>query len=346
MTFANSNVGYVNGLKTIDGGLTWTPQSGSENFMHLHALSENHILASMDIGGGNTLFESTDGGLTWTNTVSTALQNLDQVHGYATREFSFIDDQTGYVALQNLSFAYADTLWIMKTLDSGNTWSFVSVSSPTPTPGGGFGLYGLRALDFATLDTGLVIHDFGLLRTTDGGNSWSEVRPLSAPSNFGFTTIYANTGNHLIVGGFVPFTTNVVEILYESFDGGMTWSSGVSLSDLGFQDVTCTSQRCFAVGNKGKVYSNVLDSTSVSIPELTINKLTIFPSPSSTFIEYRFENGGGALNFMEITNLSGQRMKEYSSEGNRVNVTELPYGVYFIKLMANGKPYVKRFVKN
>ncbi len=65
ISFANEDVGYINGLKTLDRGVTWIPQASSEIYGFMYAYNENRIMAGHGSMFDGTIYESNDGGLSW-----------------------------------------------------------------------------------------------------------------------------------------------------------------------------------------------------------------------------------------------------------------------------------------
>jgi photosystem II stability/assembly factor-like uncharacterized protein len=225
--------GYV--YKSQDSGKTWTKLSGtyingSDQAINLFFLDDAHGFAQ----GFSHLLVTQDGGANW------ALRALPLSQAYS--EF-FTSPSTGYCADINLG--------LYKTTDTGKTWTQGFHSSLTPTsyipyflnPAKGFLFCGdatfsktvdsanswqqvqqqifvtsnanptYNSLQFIDSLTGFYASGNGVLKTTDGGISWTSIFPAGGTINtvkfFNATTGYYKTD----------------KIIYKTTDGGQTWTT-------------------------------------------------------------------------------------------------------------------------
>ncbi|HEX2642659.1 MAG TPA: hypothetical protein VHU81_06685 [Thermoanaerobaculia bacterium] len=162
--------------------------------------------------GGRTLFRSTDGGRTWVDRGSASGVVVSDIFDLT---FDPADPDTLYAATG---------AGLFRSPDGGDHWEVL-----------GAGEIG-QAGEVAVLDSGtLLVSACGIQRSTDGGETWTEVFACQRPGDSGFDdsarsivefwldperpgTVYAESfeyqGRHP-----VSFYTN----LYKSEDGGLTW---------------------------------------------------------------------------------------------------------------------------
>ncbi len=147
--YATSNIPYSI-YRTVDGANSWediTPEN-QEYFKTVIQTSQNKLFA---FGTGGFIAESGDFGDTWTE-ISHGLKE-------SFLEIQFTDEQTGFITAGDL---------LLKSLDGGVSWDTTSIS--------GFSYGNVQASHFCDKNTGFVLGGSGeILRTTDGGSSWSKV---------------------------------------------------------------------------------------------------------------------------------------------------------------------------
>ncbi|MCK7482836.1 MAG: hypothetical protein M0C28_41235 [Candidatus Moduliflexus flocculans] len=150
------------------------------------------------------MYRTTDGGNSWNS-----LQIPDDLR-FAT----VVATSTGGTGYFAGSFGY-----IIKTVDYGTTWTFLS-NLMSPPISWGMGIYGI---DFPTSQTGYAVMDGGesfnglVLKTTDGGNTWIELDTMF--NNHFLRAVDFVTEDIGCIGG---------DNIYSTFDGGQTWILRVS----------------------------------------------------------------------------------------------------------------------
>ena len=82
-------------------------------------------------------------------------------------------------------------------------------------------------------------------------------------------------------------------------------------------------------------------SINLGIDEMEISKFSIYPNPATNFITIDSEIPVGKY---QIFNGSGQKLME-GSERNKINISELSAGIYFIKFQIENKNYVSKLIK-
>lgn len=325
ISFANETIGFINGLKTTDGGLTWTIQPASEKFGLIHALDENNLIAVLDEAFSfyGDIYKSSDGGESWE-----IIANPIAPSTGAYTDVCFINDDLGY-----LSAWYFGHL--VKTIDGGDNWTEIIIDE---VDGLSFSNDDFRSVYFFTEDLGLVAHQNGILKTSDGGNTWSEIKPEELSESFQPESIIAlSTANYILVGGF----PNVeLEKIYETSDGGITWIESVNTQEALF-DVNCTMTNCFAVGTNGKVYKkeNIVSSVLDNIDHPALN---IYPNPTKDILSIETN-----LSLMEISilNTNGKLIYTSFEYKDKIDISYLHPGIYFIKVISDNGVSTKKIIK-
>lgn len=336
ISFANENVGYINGLKTTDGGTTWTVQSTTTDFSFMHAFNENHVIANYAFGG-NDYQVSFDGGSTWNGVPIPTLPDMD-LFAYRPNDYASIDEAIGYLSLNKGILESADTLRLLKTTNGGNSWTPIAVPASIPAPDLGFN--GFNGIAFPSENIGLVLHDNGVLKTSDGGTTFTEIIPDSRPDFWSPVAIHAASADHYLLTGLKPFITDSVVSLYETLDGGLSWDEALVIpGDEYLADAFCTSINCFVVGEGLYRKFDVPSST------LEINKddIKIFPNPSRDYLQ--IESNASRIEVVKVFDIYGREHKKYSFSPNRIDIADLPTGFYLLQIAFGGNERFLRFEK-
>jgi photosystem II stability/assembly factor-like uncharacterized protein len=190
--FINQDTGWVAGYgtdfrKTTDGGLSWIDQSlglyGSDDILNSIDFVDNNT--GWVVGGNGIIFKTTDGGNSWyckSNLVTTA--DLNSVF--------FTDIQFGWIAGEDGT--------ILHTTNSGANWVKQSVPSTS----------NLNSIYFIDDYLGWCA-GVGLLKTTDGGSSWSSHHT------------YANLNSVYFVGLNNGWAVGKDGMLLKTTNGGENW---------------------------------------------------------------------------------------------------------------------------
>jgi photosystem II stability/assembly factor-like uncharacterized protein len=222
--FAGSR-GYAAGdfgtlLRTDDGGATWDglPTGITARLVNVRVVNASTVV----IGGDCALRRSDDGGQTFTRLPWTA---SDQNCPSSIASFYFPSASVGYLMTRDGS--------ILRTDDGGATFARKTSIPGTPSAGGS---RSPTDIFFTGLNAGVVTTTQGgdgkIFRTTDGGNSWTEV--ASAPRGPAATT---NGLHGLDFAGGVGYAVGSGQTLLRSTDSGATWSPKGLVGVSGFPDL-------------------------------------------------------------------------------------------------------------
>ncbi len=183
--FNNTNTGYVCGdgvfFKTIDGGVSWTPQSVPAELYRNIFFINDLIGYSCAING--LIIRTTNAGANWSALNTGTTQFLQNVR--------FADALTGY--------ACGSSGTLIKTTNGGENW--ITLTSGTTLP--------LFALALVSPTVAYVGGDAGILKkTTDGGANWITQNSNAANRIVNFHFLNANTGSGSGQGNIIIRTTN------------------------------------------------------------------------------------------------------------------------------------------
>ena len=141
-------------LKSIDGGVNWSPVLQQGDAMSLVALDNTLVMA-----GHEVFMRGDHGGATW-KSISTNLPDQD-IHGFAVSPTN-----------PNTFFAFIVSYGLWRSDDAGATWTLVSKEIPDTVLALAIVPTSPETLYAGTLDK-------GLLKSTDGGKTWKPVTGLS-----------------------------------------------------------------------------------------------------------------------------------------------------------------------
>ncbi|WP_426059959.1 T9SS type A sorting domain-containing protein [Hymenobacter sp. B1770] len=222
-------------LRTTNGGLSWTKvsttaqfvqnQGGFLNMVHMFNAQEGMAMGD-PTGTPNAYFEilrTTDGGLTW-NRIPAA--NIPAPFA-------------GEAGLVHSVFARGNTLWfggaslgtsdrerVFKTTDRGQTWTVSQPTTLTETIRKVVFKDDLNGIAYNVKDNGSAVTEVNVIRTSDGGATWSPITPVNtATGSFFWYDIDAVDGRYYSVGQRFP-ATGVDEDFGSSYStDGINWTN-------------------------------------------------------------------------------------------------------------------------
>jgi photosystem II stability/assembly factor-like uncharacterized protein len=219
--------------RTGDGGAHWNLLDSLGGQL-LYAISAVRGGGAYAAGPGSLLASTTDGGATWTERRTSAIQG-----GYIQTHSAISGVAGGYAYVAG-SFGH-----VFGTADGGKTWA----QKP-----GSQALYGINTIAAVSPDVAFAGASSSgqILKTLDGGAHWQEVH---AKSNASIDGIASRDGSLVLAAAG--------EIL-RSADGGATWEAKAA-TGIQYHSSRCIAfadgQTAFAAGSPG----NVLKSTDAGL---------------------------------------------------------------------------------
>ena len=246
---------------STDDGRTWAEQPEERaTFLPLGpmiSLGLNTLLGGFGAGHPGDLYgpfalisRSTDGGVTWSAAITSALYSTLDPDNADIFTFANLGGSV-VLAFGGVSTLGGDRYHVLRSSDGGQTFAlYAKVGDVPPSP--------LSQVDVACAAGGGVVlaagdflggsfPDVSLWRSTNSGLTWSEVS-LPSPGGLGSVACLASLGGNVVLaGGQVesPDDPNhVVAVVWRSTDAGLTWTPiimpGMVFSGGGLQQYTVT----------------------------------------------------------------------------------------------------------
>ena len=345
--------GYV--LRSTDGGKNWDfskkVTSLAPNEFQLNSMYMKGNVGIMHYTGLSNAFITSDGGENWTKMQFNTNPQLK----YPGATFSIIDANT--IIMSSWVNTVNDTsMYYFKTTNRGNNWSLIR-KIPKSENYYSFFSFINENLGYSrylnqihkskyqdgTSDTVLT----AIFKTTDGGFSWNKIYETIDPWN-GF-------GKHNFYDSLNIISTNSMGGYIKSSDGGQTWEKsqyftydGEVRNDFCFTN-TFMSPTKPIIGAGPLILKYVGKNTSVDNNISEKQEILIFPNPTNDFITIQFSNKElqpfAAGDKVQIFDVLGIEIMSVGTgldlSTQRIDVSNLPAGVYFIRF----GNMVEKFVK-
>jgi photosystem II stability/assembly factor-like uncharacterized protein len=225
--FTDSKNGFAEGQSqvavTLDGGDSWTikplPSAGALTIFFV-----NPSTGFYGDNSGNGLYKTLDGGSNWTSIFKTPT-TPDNYYPY------FLNIDTGFIATSSGLFA--------STTDGGQNWKslgyFNSIASSTNS---------YNQLQFLDKNNGFYGCPSGVMKTTDGGQTWNNILPEQSGSVNVIKFFDAQSG-------FFKGSNTI----YHTMDGGQTWTISCKIGSGSFIGMNFIDAHTgWACANNGRVF--------------------------------------------------------------------------------------------
>ena len=321
--FVNANTGFIGSgnriYKTLDGGLTWTYFTVSNNLINtIFFINELTGWAAMGFQFSGKIFKTTNSGTNWYNTLTST--GIGSVH--------FANIYTGF-ALGTYGEVY-------KSMDGGNSW--VNYNA---------GAWGSSCIQATDTNVVYVSYRYGRIRkSTDGGLNWF-IQQTGLSTDF-WSLYFINSNTGWAVGGY----GNPEQVIAGTTNGGTDWTIQMSGNSPRLYDVYfINSMTGWAVGDSGLILKTtnggVLGFSQINdeIPN-DFNLYQNYPNPLNPVTLITFDipslvRRGAGVVVLKVYDILGCEVTtlvdEWLSTGTyevEFNGTNYPSGVYYYMLSA------------
>lgn len=351
-------------MKSTDGGTTWSAVTHGLTSQDLYVVHFATDQVGFIGGLSATVLKTVDGGATWTN-ISTNLPEIittyAQLSTQAINDFYFLDANNGFATGYNGI--------ILKTTDSGATWTFH----------GALGAGTFRSIFFVNATTGFIAsHGKLIKKTEDGGQNWTNWTSTETTFNHFFETRFFNetTGVAIGDGGSIFRTTDTganwtrvvidpaptgqlwgltvvsattayasgqVGQIYKTTDAGATWTK----EDIGnntsiFRGMANAGEsKVLAVGDAGEIFKLKSSSSGLTNPILSAS-MQLYPNPTGDFLTIKTDVSIEKIALLDVT---GKTVVVHHIDAPVLNVKMLNNGIYFAHIYTSEGLAVKKFIK-
>lgn len=356
----NPDTVYVVGnhcaVRTLDGGNTWFDINYNCDSLFLYDVEFPTQKTGYIVGSPSTILKTEDFGNSW----EIIYQVFDNSESYV--ELEFINQDTGWVIGQKNGVGDI----IMRTYDGGMSWNYQYPQDPLT--------FVLNDINMVNHEIGYITHWFGMLKTTDGGDTWIEINQNIGGSNccsflnpdFGYIGMdggVARTENggqdwtfissQTLVGslgrsqlqfinadtgyyaGFDAMAT--VGVVARTTNGGYGWEETRGrYYDIDMYD----SDTGYCIKYTGEVYKTTNGGILVGNEELVSEiKYPFFPNPTSSQIIINTD-----YNELNIYNQIGQRVMHLTDNKNKIDISRLTRGLYIVEIMKSSSKSRKKLI--
>ncbi len=215
-------------FRSDDYGQTWVENQHDGYAPWNKSIAFSGLVNGFGVGNNGRIIQSNDGGLNWGYATYPANRDFNKIVNVNARTYYIVGGNQMHDSIQT----------VVKTTDGGAHWQVIY---DTPAPW-------LKSVYFTDTLTGVTVGDSGvILRTINGGNTWSQVTaPVNRDFN-GITFVNADTG--YVVGGNSNHRT-----IMRTNDAGLNWTVvldtvGGILNDISF----ASAATGYAVGDSATV---------------------------------------------------------------------------------------------
>lgn len=331
--------------KSSDGGKTWFSSSSGIRMsseegpleLVIDPLHPDTLYTGTAGFFGGAPYKSTDGGLSWLR--------IDPDTNWVWSSDSILVDplQDGITSItmdpadtEHLYFGTADTGFLLETIDGGKTWNTTGLTEKGI-------IFDIEIDPFQTEHIYAGTSDYGILRSIDGGHSWSNMNQNITGDHISVPKVQFYPHDETLDVYIIANWENGTGIYF--FDTNQQWRK-IGIDDRPVQTITIFEQDMYAGRfgeNLGGVYT--LDLViSVEESNDTVPKdfgLNVFPNPAYATITIAYQLPQTTPVRLEIFDILGRRqellLQDRRSPGEHtqaVNLSSLPTGVYFLRMTA------------
>lgn len=328
--------GFPELIYTHDAAKTWSVCPKLDNKFSANIFSnctsKNNVYACI----GKTMFFATD-------TMFFVRYSINQTHyvtalpGYgpstfwssyqvnASDKLYFVNDSFGFLKTTTQSTLTSKTV-LLGTKNYGQTWSDISPANVS-----------IYDYSFPSNNIGYIVGSSGVLKTTDGGNTWNVLN-----NSFGITPNKVKFSNDKL--GYI---SGGLGTLFKTIDGGFNWYNDNSPCAKPIQSIHTFNDVVYLIDSQHKIYTNnLVNALECDIyPVPCSNQLNI---PLSCFPENKvsririFNSLGDIFKVLEFDQVEGIA-KPTLNYIQTIYTSEFPSGVYYLIIESDGYSIKKKF---
>lgn len=301
-----ANIGVV--LRTTDAGATWSPGNtssitpgGTWDKMHFADATNGYITG---VANFSVLIAKTnDGGATWTNVPFT----------------TSVSAITGIQALGNNSVMVAADNKVYYSANSGTTWSVSSAITSTSS-----NLGELKAFDFSNAYATNRTNGNSIVYRSNLFPTWNT--STAGLSGGGYNNIDAFDNNNVMISNLNSGN------IFKTNNGGTSWTQETLPATLLVNDLKYISaSAAWIVGSGGTIlaYSSSVTPTSLNNNKNSNQLIALYPNPAQNFVTIK---NVADNKLVEVINTLGQVILKQNISNERLNISHLQKGIYFVKI--------------
>lgn len=342
-------------LKTVDKGENWQVLPMQDSLIRYSGLwfTDNN---TGYVTSDSTVYKTVDGGNTW--------NEIFIAPGSFLTNITFVDKDMGFVTGD----------WdgsIYKTTDAGASWNVI------------YQAFNVRNIQFLDRDTGFIATSNSVIKTVDGGITWTE---YIIDDQFLISDLYfINSHVGFICGKQYMYAYPIV---YKTIDGGLTWNSfvitntyahpitlyfldenrgflstewnfyqtsngGASWELLAYMPGSAYSifftdnHTGYLAGRDGLIMKTTnAGAVSVLSPEKPASHFTLYPNPVNRNLTLSSDKYNGNVR-VTIFNSSGLLVFDENYNGTDINISteDLNAGMYLVRISTQVTTEVQKLVK-
>lgn len=310
--------------RSIDAGLSWV-QTYSTSVLDIRRLAFFNVNEGIGICSNQKLLKTLDGGITWS-----------VISGPATfpQTLNLVGDSTIIVGDVN---PYPR---IIVSQDKGNSWATYTMTTP----------YSISDVSLLNKDTLFVVPVYYNLTIACSFNGGSTIQYLPMIPGSSYLKGYFKNKNE---GYILGQDDDLFGVIYKTTDLGQTWTTfNTGLINTKLFDIEFLNDSIALVsGSYGTLFKfNTKQTQFVGLKDNVKNNngISIYPNPIKDKIIIEFENkNANDINFL-LTNSLGQPIPLNSKTINNkleIDTSELPEGIYYLKVQNNSGQKVFKVIK-
>lgn len=314
--------------KSTDGGSTWNAVTYfNGKVVTAFGADGQFMLAAISTSAGPELWMSSDGGTTWNN------KTISSTSSWNYKIIVNFHKHNSNVWIAEMSSIYGGTGFTITT-DGGATWTY---KSPLNF-GGYFASQGTRLLYQRDYEMYVSDNNGSTFRTFHTGMQaapWPMCGGLFVENNTAYVYNTTNMGLYSLAS-----TDTIWKFMGNKTNGMATYPKIPMIS---------VSGKIFAAPQNASVWK--LDSSASSgienISSINKNEISLYPNPVNDEINISIsKNNPSKISSIKIMDLTGKLVKEEISITNKIDISALTKGIYFLNILFDDQTLVaKKIIK-